>query len=77
MAYALGLFDGLVLWHANSADPIKICLPPEKPLNVYTNQVVDIALEYIRRHPDSGPRPIAVVLREAIEEAFPLPYKEM
>src|SRR5262249_40018700 len=79
IAYALGLFDGLILWYANSADPIKICMPrdEEKPLNVNMKQVVDIGLEYIRRHPDSGPRPIAVVLREAIEEAFPLPCKEM
>jgi len=77
-AYALGLFDGLILWYANSEDPIKICVPPgEKSLNVNMKQVVDIGLEYIRRHPDSNSRPIAVVLRAAIAEAFPLPCKEM
>jgi len=27
MGYALGLYDGLILWYANSKDPIKICVP--------------------------------------------------
>ena len=44
---------------------------------VSAKQMVDIGLEYVRRHPDSNSRPIAVVLREAIEEAFPQPCKEM
>jgi hypothetical protein len=75
-AYALGLYDGLLLWYANSKDPIKICVPEERSF-VSAKQMVDIGSEYVRRHPDSNSRPIAVVLREAIEEAFPQPCKEM
>ena len=75
MGYALGLYDGLILWYANSKDPIKICVP-EKPF-VSGEQLKDIGLGYIRKHPDSNSRPIAVVLREALEEAFPLPCSEM
>jgi len=75
-AYAVGLYDGLILWHANSKDPIKICVPEEKPL-LTRDQLVNIGLEYVKKHPDSNPRPIAVVLREALEEAFPLPCREM
>jgi len=26
-SYTLGLYDGLILWYANSKDPIKICVP--------------------------------------------------
>src|SRR5262245_41517103 len=75
-AYANGLYDGLILWYANSKDPIKICVPEEKSF-LSAKQMVDIGLEYVRRHPDSNSRPIAVVLREALEEAFPQPCREM
>ena len=76
MDYVLGLYDGLILWYANSKDPIKICVPEEKSF-VSGEQLMNIGLAYIRKHPDSNSRPIAVVLREAIEEAFPLPCREM
>ena len=75
-SYTLGLYDGLILWYANSKDPIKICVPEERSF-VSAKQMVDIGLEYVRRHPDSNSRPIAVVLREAIEEAFPQPCRKM
>jgi Rap1a immunity proteins len=74
-SYAVGLYDGLILWYANSKDPIKICVPEGSFISA--TQVIDIGLEYVRRHPDSNPRPIAAVLREAIEEAFPQPCREM
>jgi hypothetical protein len=74
-SYTVGLWDGLILWYANSKDPIKICIP-EKSF-VGGQQLIDIGLEYVRRHPDSNSRAIAVVLREAIEEAFPQPCREM
>jgi Ssp1 endopeptidase immunity protein Rap1a len=74
--YVLGLYDGLILWHANSEDPIKLCVPEHKNF-ISAKQLVDIGLEYIRKHQDSYPRPIGVVLREAFEEAFPEPCKEM
>ena len=73
-AYAHGLYDGLILWHANSEDPIKMCVPESSFLN--PKKMVDIGLDYIKRHGDSGPRPIAVVLREAFEEAFPYPCRQ-
>jgi hypothetical protein len=72
---SLGLYDGLVLWNANSEDPIKVCIPEKKNLNI--GRLVEIGLEYIKKHQDSSPRPIAVVLREAFEEAFPQPCPEM
>ena len=74
-AYAIGLYDGLILWLANSKDPIKICIPEHS--FVSAKQVVDIGLDYIKKHPDRSPRAVAVVLREALEEAFPIPCREM
>jgi hypothetical protein len=74
-SYAIGLYDGLILWKANSEDPIKICIPEHSFISA--KQVIDIGLDYIKRYPDKGTRAIAVVLMEAIEEAFPIPCKEM
>jgi len=74
-SYAIGLYDGLILWKTNSEDPIKICIPEHSFISA--KQVIDIGLGYIKRHPDKGTRAIAVVLMEAIEEAFPVPCKEM
>ena len=74
-AYAIGLYDGLILWLTNSKDPIKICIPEHSFISA--KQVIDIGLDYIKKHPDSGPKAIAVVFREAFEEAFPIPCREM
>jgi|SRR5215471_11437565 len=74
-AYAIGLYDGLILWKANSEDPIKICIPEHSFISA--KQVIDIGLDYVKRHPDKGTRAVAVVLMEAIKEAFPIPCKEM
>jgi hypothetical protein len=69
--YALGLIDGLTLWKANSSDPINLCIPQEPERRPTGQEIIDVGLAYIAKHPDSKDRPIAVVLREAFEEKWP------
>jgi hypothetical protein len=69
--YALGLLDGLILWKANSADPISICVPEEPKERPDTKQIIDVGLAYIQKNPESKYQPIAVVLRQAFEEKWP------
>src|SRR5215472_1419278 len=40
-------------------------------------QMVTVTLQYIGKHPESNSRPVAVVLREAFEEAWPWPCSDM
>ena len=69
--YAVGLLDGLMLWKANSADPISICMPEEPEKRPNANQIIDVGLAYIQKNPESKYQPIAVVLRQAFEEKWP------
>jgi Rap1a immunity proteins len=69
--YALGLLDGLILWKANSADPISICVPEEPEKRPNAKQIIDVGLAYIQKNPESNDQPIAVVLRKAFEEKRP------
>jgi hypothetical protein len=69
--YALGLFDGLVIWKVNSSDPINLCVPQEPERRVSAKQILDVGLAYIQKDPENNNRPIAVVLREAYEEKWP------
>jgi hypothetical protein len=49
--YALGLFDGLILWKVNSADPISICVPEEPEERPNAKQIIDVGLAYIQKNP--------------------------
>jgi hypothetical protein len=69
--YALGLFDGLVIWKVNSSDPINLCVPEEPERRVSAKQIMDVGLAYIQKNSENNDRPIAVVLREAFEEKWP------
>jgi hypothetical protein len=69
--YALGLLDGLILWKANSADPISICVPEEPDKRPNPRQIIGVGLAYIQKNPNSNHQAIAVVLRQAFAEKWP------
>src|SRR5262249_9540884 len=44
---------------------------------ISAKQMVTVGLQYIGKHPESNSRPVAVVLPEAFEEAWPWPCSDM
>jgi Rap1a immunity proteins len=71
IGYVSGLGDGFTLWESSDADA-PVCIPQ----HATAGQAQDIAVRYLRAHPEIRRQSAAILLRDAFKEAWPCPPKQ-
>jgi hypothetical protein len=67
LGYARGFADGVSLWNILSPETAKICIPNE----VLTDALTEVALRYIKVHPESRTETAGILMSYAFVEAWP------
>jgi hypothetical protein len=65
--YAQGLADGLMVWQILSPDTARACIAPE----IAASQLREVAVRYLRAHPEKRHQSAGIVLANAFVEAWP------
>jgi len=66
-SYTLGLVEGLHAWKALRPDNAPICFPE----NVYTRQLVELGMKFVRENPETRHRYAWYNLTMAYRQTFP------